>query len=649
MRRFAAVALREIAERRFVLVAAAFAATIPLLVPLVPKVPADEAIAARSIAALVLAFTFGIGGSLLVGASVVGRELAERRLSFHFSRPIPGPVIWCGKLVGGLALVLLAEAIVVLPTAAVIRGIPTFGDAVTDPEFLRGLLLAPVPLFLLAWMSSVALRSRSLWLVVDAVLAVALPATLFLVGRRFILYGGRIDDTNRVILIVLGVFLAAALAGTLAQVVVGRTDGRRGHGAQSLTFWGVLWAATALGAAWAERTIDPGVSRLVQAWAEPAGPGGDWVTVQGSVLEHGATSAFYLLDLNSGRSLHVTPGWETTVSRDGSRAIRLRIASLRPDCGVAVEAIELKSGRSVTLDLAEWPQGTDLTSDGRRLAVVSGGICRVVELPSLRLLASARVPSSGWIYVPRFLSPDTVRLHPFRNYRHAPARVIENPVAAELNVETRSVTALCAYPVASIPVRSPEIGGVDHGPLYQIVPSKDLSRVLVMGLVTARGTRLLDAASGRVLAALDDPGTEARPVGSFAADGRAVLVARVDGGERLVLFSPEGTRLSEIALPAGMSRVRLGGEPGKGLLSIGVERKGGGDAWEWHVANLDTGELRPLGAEALHRPWWSGELRFVPPGSPASRLAFDADRRLVLYDPATGAQTPITRGEPRGK
>ena len=42
MRRFAAVALREIAERRFVLVAAAAAAVLPFLVPFLPGIPAGE-------------------------------------------------------------------------------------------------------------------------------------------------------------------------------------------------------------------------------------------------------------------------------------------------------------------------------------------------------------------------------------------------------------------------------------------------------------------------------------------------------------------------------------------------------------------------------------------------------------------------------
>ena len=91
MRAFAAVALREITERRFVLAAAVAAGILPFLVPFLPGVAASDAGTARSIVALTLSCAFGLGGSLLVGASVVGRELAEKRLSFHFSRPLPAP------------------------------------------------------------------------------------------------------------------------------------------------------------------------------------------------------------------------------------------------------------------------------------------------------------------------------------------------------------------------------------------------------------------------------------------------------------------------------------------------------------------------------------------------------------------------------
>jgi hypothetical protein len=654
MRRFAAVALREIAERRFVLVAAAFAAAIPLLIPMLPSVPADQAIAARGIAALAIAFTFGVGGSLLVGASVVGRELAEKRLSFHFSRPIPGPVIWAGKLLGGLAVVLFAEAIVILPTAAAIGGMPSFGSATADPEFVRELLFVSVPFFLLAWIGSVSLRSRSLWLALDAVLLVGLPALLLVVGRRFLHYGGRVDPF-RALFIALGVLLCALLLATFAQVVAGRTDTRRGHGAQSLALWGLILAATAAGAVWAERTIDPGVDRLVHAWAQPAGSGGQWVFVQGSARENGRGSSHYLVNLSTGRSLLLPFGWTAGVSSDGSRAAFVTASPLSSAKAV-LETIGLTGGESTLLDLAEWPDGVALTADGRRLAVISQGTCSVLELPSLRSLAAARVPSVGWAYEPYFVSPDLVRLHPRRSWRRraetapSPAIALADPPVVELSVARKSVTTLATYPISSIPLAPRRAQGLDSGPIFHLVPSKDLSRVLAIGFGSAHAVRLLDAASGRVLASIDGSEEAGHPLGIFLADGRAVVAEPIRGGRRLVLFTPDGTRTSEIPLPAGTRHVRFGYEPAKGQLAVGLAREASNEKRDWSLVDLSSGQLRPLAAEPLQRVFWSDGLSIPAPGAPATRLARAKEGgRLVLYDPATGAQTPITRGAPRGK
>ena len=226
MRRFAAVALREIAERRFVLVAAAAAAVLPFLVPLLPSVPGSDAGTARAVTALVLACTFGTAGAVLVGASVVGRELAERRLSFHFARPLPAPVIWGGKLVGGLALVLLAEAIVYLPASLASGRFPGLIDRF-DASAIAALLLLAVPLFLLAWVGSVAVRSRSPWLVVDFVLLAASAAAVFLLGRRLLRYG-HVPGPSAALAVV-GVLLAALLAAGRPVVALCRLVAGRAH------------------------------------------------------------------------------------------------------------------------------------------------------------------------------------------------------------------------------------------------------------------------------------------------------------------------------------------------------------------------------------------------------------------------------------
>lgn len=654
MKRFAAVALREVSERRFVLVAAAASAVLPFLVPLLPGVPADQAIATRSVVALVFSCAFGLGGSLLVGASVVGRELAERRLSFHFAQPLAAPVVWGGKLVGGLALVLLSELVILFPTSVLNGAFPGLPGISLDTPVLWAILLLAVPFFLFAWIGSVALRSRSPWLVVDLVLLWGLPGLLFVIVRRLLRYGHGPEPSW--LIGAVSALLVALLAATLAQVVAGRTDARRGHGAQSLTLWGLLLVATAGFAIQAERTIDPGVANLVRAWAGPAGSGGETVFVEGSAKADGSGAVLYVRNIRTGRE-HVLPmSWETTASAEASRAV-LATRPFLSKKDVALEAIDLATGEGVTMTLpgSEWPTGFALSPDGRRLATVVGGICSVVELPSLGLLASARVPSGkAWIYRPVFVTADRVRLHPYgMAYRKAgEPREVSDPDVAELRVSSKSVRSLCRYPVAAIPFRSvkPQYG-LPTEPYFRLLTSPDRSRVLVLAFGAARSVRLLEAETGRVLAAFDEPGNGGVPVAAFLADGRAVVAEWVPGGRRLVVLSPDGDRLAEAVLASGDRNVRFASEPAPGLLAVGTSQEPKDDGWRWSLVDLRTGRLRPLEVEPLHRAWWNdGEDVFPPPGSPATRLAHEKGTgRLVLFDPATGETKPLTRGKAAGK
>ena len=422
---------------------------------------------------------------------------------------------------------------------------------------------------------------------------------------------------------------------------------------QSLALWSVLLAATAAGAAWAEQVIDPGVEKLARAWAEPAG-GGEWVSVVGSARDSGTDVSFYLVNLTTGRYRLFPAGNAAVVSADGSRAVSVT-ASPFGGKEIVVEAIDLKGGATASLDLGEWPEGVALSADGRRLAVVSRGICSVLELPSLRSLASARVPSGRWAYEPLFVTPELVRLHPRRAARRTGdtglvPQALEDPVAAEMDVAKKTVATLATYPLSTIPVAPRKDRGVDTGPFFHLLPSPDLSRVLVLGFGTAHAVRLLDAASGRVLASVDGSEETGRPMGYFLADGRAVVSEPRPGDLRLALFDPDGSRAATVPLPAGTKHVRFGYEPAKGLLAVGLARDLTAEKRDWFLVHLDSGRLDPLSAEAVWRTPWFDAASVPAPGTPASRLAHETGSlRLVLYDPATGAQTPITRGRAAGK
>ena len=648
MRRFAAVALREIAERRFVLVAAAAAAVLPFLVPLLPSVPGSDAATARAVTALVLACTFGAGGAVLVGASVVGRELAEKRLSFHFARPLSAPVIWGGKLAGGLALVLLAELVVYLPASIASGRFPGLVDRFDAPA-MAALLLLAAPLFLLAWVASVAVRSRSPWLVVDFVLLAASAAAVFLLGRKLLRYG-HVPGPSAALAVV-AVLLAALLAGTLAQVAAGRTDARRGHGAQSLALWSVLLAGLAVGASWVSRTVDPGVARLEGATAELAGSCGDWAVVAGSTPGAGSGASAYLLDLADGRSVLLRPGWMTTVSADGSRAVHVAAAGVR-GAKVELESIDLRTGDAVVLPLPEWPDGIDLTPDGRRLAVVAGGLCQVLDLPSFRLLASARAPPERWAFAPAFLGSDVVRLLPkyLRSGENAArsSGPVADPDSWEIRVASRRMVKLARLQVSALPVRPPDPKEPGREPRYAFLPGPDRSRVVLFGLGSTTGARLLDATTGAVLASVDAEAAPG-PRGFFLSDGRVVLSEPDPDNLTLHFLSPDGAHLASIRMPVPTHGLRFGSEPGRDLLQVGLARDAARTTWGWYLVDLATGTVTPIKGVPPQRAWWSGALSYPAPGSPVTRLLSDADGRLVLLDPVTGERKALTRGRPAGK
>ena len=641
MKRFAAVALREIAERRFVLVAAAGASLIPLLVPFLPGV--RQGSTSTGISALVLACAFGLGGAFLVGASVVGRELGEKRLSFHFSRPLPPSVIWGGKLAGGLALVLLAEAIVVLPALAVRLGPKGLWGGLLDLRVVAVLLLLVVPLFLLAWVGSVALRSRSPWLVVDLVLLAAFPAVLYALGRELLLYGQVPSMTN--VLVAAGVLLSTLVAATFAQVSAGRTDAKRGHGAQSVVLWGVLGTAVIALALWVDGKVDPGYRSFVIADASPTGSNGNWVLLEGTPkTEDNHRRARYLVDLRTGRSLLLPVSFGHTVSGDGSRATW--IGSPSPfDKGPRRTVLNLSTGVS-----SEYPIGSvefelALSVDGLRLASLSSdGVCEVTDLESGRLLASVKVPGIElWYTRVAFETANVVRIEPISR---RPAEVSEKQTVPPLP----PAPALFLLDIPSRKV-TPTAPAVTPSPRYQRVFGAAGRWRAFVRRSEDRRLHLLDLSSGSVLASFGNPAgwQGSFPRGGALADGRAWVLSPSAAGWSLSLLSPDGALVREVRLPADSNTWDIGFEVAPGTLPVSRPTWDRNATPRCLLVDLNTGVTREAGPLHVLRSQ-SVTIAGPPPGSPVTRLfAESATGRLVLYDPATGETKPLTRGRPGRK
>ena len=101
------VAAREFVSNKNVLWAGLAAATLAFLSPLVPGASRVDPAEVRTLAVIFLGSSVACGSALLVGVTLFGADLAEKRAAWYFSRPIAASSLWWGKLAGGFAVVLL--------------------------------------------------------------------------------------------------------------------------------------------------------------------------------------------------------------------------------------------------------------------------------------------------------------------------------------------------------------------------------------------------------------------------------------------------------------------------------------------------------------------------------------------------------------
>src|SRR5688572_31008663 len=100
-----AIARREVRERRSLLAAALILGLLPVALKRLLPVPADDI---GELLSILLYLAFPTAVALAVGASIVGRDVVERRLGFYFSRPLSAGALWGGKFLGGALLVTAA-------------------------------------------------------------------------------------------------------------------------------------------------------------------------------------------------------------------------------------------------------------------------------------------------------------------------------------------------------------------------------------------------------------------------------------------------------------------------------------------------------------------------------------------------------------
>ena len=648
------VAAREFAARKIVLYAGLLAALLAFCSPFVPGASRVNPSELRAIVVLMVGTSVAVGSALLVGSSLFGPDLSEKRLAWYFSRPIAPAALWWGKLAGGFGVVLVASAIAWSPVALNTTSLVTLTGAglMTAPATalmqlsLAGALL--LLLFLLANAVSVAFRSHSLWLLFDAAGLTVTGLAVWFAARILWLADGES------VFIVLAGFLVLALIGALAaagarQVALGRTDPKSAHGTLSRTLWSIVvsTAFAALGyAAWAVSYSPSDLRNLTAAVA----PAGKWILLDGEVAGRpvelfgskatGRERAFYgaaLVDSESSRfvRLSMKTAWTLTFSRDGRRAAwaerdgiwrngPLTVMVLDTDSpGAAPRASRIVIGKARDLELLT------LSPDGSRIAVIAAKTLAVHDVGTGAMLGAIRLPDQadrGRRI--RFESPTSVFL--FQPFTPAESALYRFDLASKKLEKTGSVRSDNSI----------------SGSFLRLSPAGD--RILLSSHTI--GTWLLDGVTGERIAALAPPDDWNLSRSQLLADGR-IAVGRLDGGNlTLQLYSRNG--VLESSIPVGPARsCRIGGEvaPGK-LQLVASSREAGQEGARYArilVVDLAKGTVTQVADDlapgVMGFPMWiPSDLAWGTPGSLGTRLLRSKDSKMFLIDPVTLRPAPFS-------
>lgn len=629
MKAFATVLRRELAERWLLALGAALLGLIPLAMPFLP-LSISQAPDARSGTAIALAVIVSYVLALVLGSTVLARDLSERRLGFYFSRPLPGWAIWAGKLAGAALLAFGSGILVLLPSLlAGDRPAPSgsWGPAGDSAQSFTLWAMTVLALLLAANAFSSMVRSRSPWLLLDLLAGTLLVGLVGAITGHLLVAGAlsALAMAHAALLVLLVLSFAAASA---VQVTRARTDPRRGHRLLSLTLWALLgFSALAFGG-YARWVLAVSPEDLVEIAGVIPAPAGNWIALGGSTGKlRGEFEPNFLLDTSSGRSLLIrsqSAGWGgVTFSRDGRHAAWAQMVG-RGALPMIIHRLELDrpGAEPVATPIGfskHIPHSLVLSPDGARMACLAGERIVAQEMKNGRLLLAAPIlDGESWSADRlRFLDSTTLRLYRTRiENAQAELRVLDFDLGTGRMVREIRVPGYNHFLWGISPdgqqlllkSRKPELSGQDVAIAIANLPTGELPA----------GIRLEGVSSGL----------------SFLTDGRVVSAQRNRGRLGLHLLDSRGKELKRFGLPG--RRVRLGGQPAPGLLVVMIAEDSSDKTWRSALLDLESGALRQIG-EGLYQEGWP----ILPPGSIGTQIFVQKHGGLVRIDPATGRRRVI--------
>jgi hypothetical protein len=631
MSAFLAVTRRELAEKRFVLLAAAAAGLFPLGLPLVAHLPGASAGEARGFAAVILAATVAGGLSIALGSSVLAGEIASRRIGFFFSRPVSAAALWVGKLSAAMLLVIASVAIVLVPSMTVNRNLAPLNDLFsTGPVAACAIALGFfLLLLLLSNAAGIATRSRSPRLAADVLVLALVALAFWSMGarlRRFAMAPGS------VLALIVGVLapllLVALLIAAHRATASGRTDVRAAHRALSATLWVVLGISTLACEAYSVWALAAPPASLKDLGASCLGTQG-WITLSGRAR---GLEASYLYDTRTGRFQRIpNDSWQTAVSENEKTAAWLEASAPQGPWTVKTLRLDDASARPVEtrVTFSRQPSSLVLSPEGDKIAALDREVLSVTELATARSLGSARVidwRDSATVFFP---SPDVVRV--LRRKAGPQGTVDVQLEILEFRTASKTVTVMGTSEM----LRGPLLVQMGAGGERIVVREKTGSRIT-----------LRDGRTAERLATLRESPSLVFSWPFFLSDGRPGLALTIGQSATVEIYSAAGAKEKTIALPQRGS-LRPGGEVAPGRLAVvltSVEPAPVGSLATTertlYLVDVDGGTATRVanGLVPVLVPWWTRPSS-IPPGTEATRLFFSSEKgglALVRFDPSTG-------------
>ena len=581
---------REIREKSRLFVACLVLAAVPFLATLLPSARAHRG----DVIAIVggaLAISIGLGVALAMGSSVLSRDLAERRMSFYFTKPISPASLWIGKAAAALLTSFFCLAVIALP--AMLFSGPAWSRrwlGEIEPVMFGALTLAVF--FLVSHAVSTVVRSRSPLLALDFVLLIVSVGALLMIVWPVIL--GHAVRVNAVLTPVIAAAILVVLAiAPVWQLEHGRADIRRSHAAFSRFFWPGIGVVLLLAGGYVGWLVSAKPADLTEILTVEQPPRGSSVLVIGTSRGRGDYHSTFLIDRDTGshERIPTPPWWGIESSQDGRQ-----IAWLQPGGMFSVRHLELHVSGRATGILMNLASRFVLSDDGSRAAVDTGRTVTVYETAGGRMLGSASGFDSRSQALMHFVSNDVVRI-----VEDSPLRIVE------LDVRTRRRTTTGELPIDT-PRRAISISG-DGTRMFLRGPNLIVdarTAAVVANLGTERFTTAAMLHDGTVAAV--QPGSVPH-LRLHARDGRLLhdlpvpgernvwVAAEVEGG-KLILTSRSGTTYVVDVVRGAIER-RLPGLRGPYQASARLIRYGAGQELvgrtrEGLVAWKLDGSARPL-------------------------------------------------------